>query len=293
MKRKLIKLGPATLTASLPKDWIDRFNLKRGDEIELEEIGTKVIISTDKDKKKEIFNLDIGDKERIDSVLHDIVVSMYKAGLTDIAISNLNNKQLNLVKTIVNNCIGFEIISSEPGKIRITDLGKSDEESLTKAEEQIYWKLLYMIDQILDIKSKEDEIKSTDLEINRLSFFIQRNLKSKFSTTNESFLKYEKVVVLESLGDSLRSYKIYAKTPDKKFIAEVGSLIDFFRSGKTQLSDFIVSREKLNNIQRYAESNKKKDSASVLSSILILKDLRQIFETILALNVSNVGNDRV
>ena len=52
-----------------------------------------------------------------------------------------------------------------------------------------------------------------------------------------------------------------------------------------------IIRKKLKDIQKYVESNRKKDSASVLSSILILKDLRQIFETILALKLENIKSD--
>ena len=39
MKRKVIKLGRATLVASLPSRWVNANNIEPGDEIDLEERG--------------------------------------------------------------------------------------------------------------------------------------------------------------------------------------------------------------------------------------------------------------
>jgi phosphate uptake regulator len=294
MRRKLVKQGPATLTVSLPKDWIQRFSLVPGKEIELEEIGTRIIISAiDEKNKLKTITYDIADRPEIDSFLHELIVSMYKAGLSDIVIENLSQRQLALVKKIVSNCIGFEIISQEKTKIRITDLGKSDEDNLLKAEEQIYWKLLYMTDQILDIKSKIEEIKSTDSEVNKLAFFIQRNLATKFSTTSINFLRYEKIVVLESLGDSLRSYKTYVNSEklDKKFIQNLAEIIELLRQNQKETIYFKEIRQKIEALRAQLVHNKNKKDASVLASILILKNIEQIYETVLALNIESLKKE--
>ena len=38
MKRKIVKQGSATMTISLPATWIKKFNLKVGDELEIDEV---------------------------------------------------------------------------------------------------------------------------------------------------------------------------------------------------------------------------------------------------------------
>jgi len=45
MKRKLIEQGGGTLMVSLPSRWIRDFELEKGDEVEIEEIGKQIIIS--------------------------------------------------------------------------------------------------------------------------------------------------------------------------------------------------------------------------------------------------------
>ena len=64
MIRKIIKQGHNTLTMTLPAEWVKRFNLKAGSEIDLIERDNGLFISTQRnnDKKKtefDISNMDI------------------------------------------------------------------------------------------------------------------------------------------------------------------------------------------------------------------------------------------
>ncbi|MBW2987388.1 AbrB/MazE/SpoVT family DNA-binding domain-containing protein, partial [Candidatus Woesearchaeota archaeon] len=45
MKRKVVKQGSATLTVSLPTSWTKKYNIKPGDEIEME-VQDKAILIT-------------------------------------------------------------------------------------------------------------------------------------------------------------------------------------------------------------------------------------------------------
>jgi len=59
MKRKIIKQGVNTLTLSLPSDWTKRLNLKPGDEVEVEERGTALNISTEGTPQIEEISVDV------------------------------------------------------------------------------------------------------------------------------------------------------------------------------------------------------------------------------------------
>jgi hypothetical protein len=45
MKRRIVQHGPATLTVSLPADWVKAFSLKKGDEITVEQVPQGLLIS--------------------------------------------------------------------------------------------------------------------------------------------------------------------------------------------------------------------------------------------------------
>ena len=47
MKRKVVQQGPATLMISLPKDWVDENSVKKGQEMNIEPDGKRLIISPD------------------------------------------------------------------------------------------------------------------------------------------------------------------------------------------------------------------------------------------------------
>ncbi len=46
MKRKVVSHGPASLIISLPAGWVKRYNVRRGDELDVEEDGRTLRVST-------------------------------------------------------------------------------------------------------------------------------------------------------------------------------------------------------------------------------------------------------
>src|SRR3989344_5348913 len=59
MKRKLVRQGGSAMTITLPSDWVKRFKLEGGDEIDLEEQQGKLIISTEAGKKENSIELSV------------------------------------------------------------------------------------------------------------------------------------------------------------------------------------------------------------------------------------------
>lgn len=109
MKRKIVKLGPSTLVVSLPAKWGQEFNLKPGDELELNQEDSRLIISTEKSlatKKETVIN--ITDHTRKD--LSALITHAYRKGFDKIIIKNLNPKLFQDIKEITKNLLlGFEI----------------------------------------------------------------------------------------------------------------------------------------------------------------------------------------
>ena len=51
MKRKVIQIANSTQLISLPRKWSLQFGIKKGDELEVEEKGSQIIVSTEKGVK--------------------------------------------------------------------------------------------------------------------------------------------------------------------------------------------------------------------------------------------------
>ena len=149
-----------------------------------------------------------------------------------------------------------------------------------------------MVDRILDKASKENEIHKIDLEINKLAFFVQRNLSGKFSNNSKNFLLYEEAATLESLGDFLRSFKIYSSLNenDKEFLNKFYEIIDSLKAEISTFEHFLEIKKKINALQTLVEKLKKKDkNNSILASILLLKNLKQLFEVKFTLNIQKLN----
>ena len=59
MKRRIIKQGNNSYTLTLPISWIKENHLRGGDEIEIDEEDSKLIISLSKDQRKVEISLDV------------------------------------------------------------------------------------------------------------------------------------------------------------------------------------------------------------------------------------------
>jgi phosphate uptake regulator len=288
MRRKLVRQGPATLTLSVPKNWTDRLNLGNGDEVDLEEVETKLIISSVK-KIKNVESTEYDFENISEHLVRALLIGMYKSGLKDIQIKNINPKQLVKVLQIVSNSPGLEIIDSTKNSLRIIDIGMAAEDTLIKSENQIYWKIINMIDKIMENKLTKEEIYQLDTEINRLSFFIQRNLSSKFSTNSKTFLEYEKIAILERLGDSLRSYNKYSKkkTNELKILQEIGKILEDIRSfeGKNDTILLQTIRENIENLRTKTKLNEKNPEIALLLIRPVVSLIDDLYENLVASNI--------
>jgi len=280
MKRKLIKHGPTSLTISLPKEWTDRFNLNKGDEIDLEEIETRLIVSSaNQTKKTETKIFDCGSLNQDN--INEHIVGLYKAGIPDVKLDNIRKDCLKKIKQVVNNSIGWEIIEESKNSLRVLYIGSTDEETISKAENQIYWKIENMIEKVIENKGSTELIYEIDLEINRLSFFIMRNISLRFSAKPETFLRYNKVALLEEIGDSIRHYNEFSKKEKQ----ETDLLIKFQEIvGKTRIFESKKENGALEGINEEIRSLKKKallKGREVSVGKIFLKEVFDKFETLI------------
>ena len=59
MKRKVVKHGPSTLIISIPSGWAKKYSVKQGDELDVDEQGSRLIIDNKGEKQLPEINMDI------------------------------------------------------------------------------------------------------------------------------------------------------------------------------------------------------------------------------------------
>lgn len=122
MKRKIVQHGCSSLTITLPYSWVNKFNLKKGDEIDVSENGSSLIISTETEQstnKKEV------DTTQFGYFTKNNLAHLYQLGYDEIEIRYDDENTLKELKEKVNECIGFEIIDQKPNKIFIKSIAQT------------------------------------------------------------------------------------------------------------------------------------------------------------------------
>src|SRR3989338_9117946 len=99
MKRKIVKLGPSTLVVSLPSKWIKRQELKAGDEIEVDDKDSQLVLNGKGEKKKTEATIDLHGLN--ESAIRTLVTNTYRLGYDKVMVHFENNDQYENLKQVV------------------------------------------------------------------------------------------------------------------------------------------------------------------------------------------------
>jgi len=219
-QRKLIKLGNSSFAIALPKDWVDKSGLKKGDSIIINPNSNGELIIQSQYKKTNDSNettLSLeGKKER--DINREIIAS-YINGDNLINIK-LDKKDLGIAKAALKNLFGIEIIESNHNLITakgIIDLSSLSIDSITRRIDNSVRNIIEELEPLIKkgylTKKEYEEIVNANKDVNRSYFLLCRlmvqgvgnpSILNTFKT-NSSSLVYSWVVGLyiKKIGDSL------------------------------------------------------------------------------------------
>ena len=112
MRRKLVQQGTTTLMISLPAKWLKRYNLVKGDEINLEEADENILISKQgiEARKETEINL----TKQTETGIRTLITNAYRAGYDIVKVKFDNQTQLEtLQNSIKEYLLGYDITKKE------------------------------------------------------------------------------------------------------------------------------------------------------------------------------------
>lgn len=121
MNRTLMQHGDTSLTITLPKKWIAKHKLKKGDEVSLSDDKGAVVVSTSvrSEIKKAVL-----DTEKLGHFNKNYLNSLYKSGCDEITVLTPSLKTFNDIQDRVANMIGYEIFDRDKDKCVIKSVSK-------------------------------------------------------------------------------------------------------------------------------------------------------------------------
>jgi phosphate uptake regulator len=239
-QRKLIRLGNSSFAIALPKDWIEKSGLKKGDNIFITKNSSGELIIAPEFKgingKKEI-EIDLKGKKFPE--LWTEITADYVKGYTSIRFINKKKKEsADIIKKAIQSLLGFEIVENTKEQIIVKDFFNIEEINLQNFVRRIDNNIREMIDYIIEYKTNKitssnlTEIINADKDINKFYLLMSRifyhgldnpAMLNMLKTNAEIlFMDWWLSFNLEHIGDEIKSIanilknsKISAKDSEK------------------------------------------------------------------------------
>lgn len=134
---------------SLPSKWTKKFNLKKGDDVEVEEDEDKIIISKETSSSKKSTKIKL--KDSSDSIIRAAVINAYRAGYDLVEIEFDDEKAYKAInQTIQDYVLGFDITKKEKNKVVIENITEPSADQF----ENLFQKVFYNISNLIDYTEK-------------------------------------------------------------------------------------------------------------------------------------------
>ncbi len=252
--RRLIKFGGNSFVVSIPKDWIEKNKLEKGDFISVDESREGLLLKVNKeDKQKELKEIVIDADNKSLSLLKTEIISAYlnNENLIGIIFNNLKT-DVSEIKNILHSLSGLEIIHQTSTKIIAKDMINVKEvpiKTLIKRMDNI---TRTMFEDTLDCFDEagnvhNNNIINRDEEVNRLHFLAYRIIRGALKDERmanvleidnlELHSEYTITSRIEHIADNIKKICKYLKdiNLEKKLRDELKELFRYIQQSYTEV----------------------------------------------------------
>ena|SRR3989344_5290577 len=216
MKRKVIQIAESTQLISLPRKWSLAHNIKKGDELEVDEDGSRIIVSTKKgiEFQKAEINLDGLDRT---SILY-YIQSGYRIGYDEIHVRFSNpivphfrlkqkEKVSSVLHYIANRLIGYEIVQQQENYCVIKDISEISINEFDTVLRRIFLLMKDMSKDMVEGAKKLDLVMLETIEEKHdsitkfISYCLRLLNKFGFPDTKKTCIYYHIIANLDKVVD--------------------------------------------------------------------------------------------
>lgn len=195
------------MTISLPATWVKKYSLQHGDELQIDETGNALQLSTGNASNKRDIEIDatqMGDFTKQD------LSHLYILGFDQIVITNKTESTIKAVKERITDCIGYEIIDQSEKSITIKSISSELEEEFDNILRKVFLIQKEMGESIYEALSKKEfgrltQIKDMEEINNKFTSFLLRLLSKKgYKRQDRTLQAYDMIQNLERLSDQYK-----------------------------------------------------------------------------------------
>ena len=255
MRRKIIKQGAATLTVSLPAKWAKKLSIKPGHEVDVQEKGAELIVSSSKAPAKKTITVEISANNRAD--IKPILTHLYRRGFDTIVLNNVTSDVGKEITKITKDLLlGFEITEREGKQWKIASISEPTEDKYEVLLRRAFLIIKETEELIFeDFKkgtySNEEQIENLRTQHDKFVLFCRRLI----STSNQDqLLEWELLTFLMHIEHAYCYLYSYAADNKVKISDKTISLLENLEKYFQLFYDAYYKK----NIQAIHELNKRK-----------------------------------
>lgn len=241
MKRKVIQIANSTQLISLPRKWAQKFGIKKGDELEIEEDGGRIVISTQAIDKVETIDLNAVGLEH--KLIKRLIAALYKGGFDEFRIHYSASEELQSIQAVAKDtCLGFEIVEQTKDKVVIRKVTTAIYEGFPPLFRRTFLFVISMANESLRAVTEKKvnllrDVIQMDDNVNKLTDFCRRILnKEEHSQFKRSAPVYYISEQLEKIGDEYRSICDYLV--ERKSIKLCKGILNIYNDTNKLLENF-------------------------------------------------------
>ena len=206
MKRKVSKIGPATLMVSLPSKWVKKYGVKKGDEVEINETKGNIVISSGK-SNQEIKKASLV-IEKKDYFFKRMLIWHYKQGYDELELHFKDELPISTIKEKLDELLGFEIVEVKQNYCKLRCISTVKEDEFEPMLKRIFILTSSMLKDTMLAIEKNDFEKFHELSVlekthDKLTNFCQRIINTVYE--NREMIAYQNFIIdmLEQIADQL------------------------------------------------------------------------------------------
>jgi phosphate uptake regulator len=188
MKRKVNRVGQNTLTVSIPNKWARKMGINPGDEVDVEELKSSLLIGATPKKPELSVEIDISG---FGCMINRAVCAIYKSGFHHARIKYTTAEELKTVQdTIDRTCHTYEVMGIKDNKIEIRNISELDYNNFDNILKKSGFAALEMAKDTLEgIKKNDYELLESvvikDKIVDRHTDFTRRIINMNYPIMHE------------------------------------------------------------------------------------------------------------
>ncbi|MBW2992648.1 hypothetical protein KY345_05515 [Candidatus Woesearchaeota archaeon] len=232
--RKLVKTGAETFTLSLPKEWVKRNKLNKGDLLFINQNKSFLEIrpaegSEEKEEKEATITIDNKDISTIRRETISAYINNFNR-LTFIG-ESLSGK-LGEIRKLLHNFLALEVIEHTDKRLVVKDyldLKEFSLDSIIRRMDMLVRSIIIDSKNSFEKKGVHETLKLRDYEVDKLFFLLNRLLRSRDINSKQAIAYFWMAKTLESISDEIKEVSEDFEKADKAVLKKLEAVEDYYK----------------------------------------------------------------